>query len=752
MIFDDASSPANVEASSEDACFFNLSLDLLAISDLNGYFKRVNPAFTQTLGYSEADLLAHPFIEFVHPDDRQRTLTELEKLKTGSPTLQFENRYRTAEGSYRWLSWKSTPHPDHGVIYGIARDVTQQKQTEANLRASEERWQLALRGSNDGIWDWNVLTNEVFFSARWKTMLGYEEDEISNHLDEWSQRVHPDDLALAMQAIQDHFVRKTPFYVSEHRLQCKDGSYKWILDRGQAIWDEQGTVVRMVGSHTDITDRKLLEAALQVANETLEQRIIERTAELERINHSLHKSEFKFRLAVNYLPDVFVIYDAQRRIQFINAAGLALSGRPMEELIGHTDEEIFPPEVTDTYLPLLLQTVATKSYQAGECTIALPGRDPYTIVAQYVPLLNDSGEIQQILGITHDITRRIQSEEAVRRSERQIRRILDSLFSFVGVMTPDGVLIEANRTAIEAAGLRWQDVLNKPFEEAYWWSYSTEVQNQLRSAIRRAATGELVRYDAVVRVKHNRLITIDFTLVPILDELGQVEYLIPSGIDITERKRAEIALQESQAQIQQQLAEIETIYQSAPIGLSVLDADLRFVRINQRLAEMNGFAVEQHLGRTVREVLPDLADTAEALLRPILATGEPLLDIEIRGITPAQPGVDRVWLESFFPLRDHDRVMGINIVCEEITDRKRAEQRLRDSESRLRLGMQVAGFALVTIDYATNQVELSPEAAVLYGLPTDTLVVPRERIHATFHPDEQAELLQIIEQVLDPAV
>ncbi|HEY9663077.1 MAG TPA: ATP-binding protein, partial [Allocoleopsis sp.] len=142
---------------------------------------------------------------------------------------------------------------------------------------------------------------------------------------------------------------------------------------------------------------------------------------------------------------------------------------------------------------------------------------------------------------------------------------------------------------------------------------------------------------------------------------------------LRKRRQAEAALVESQTQLQQQLAEIEAIYKTAPIGLNFLDTSLRFVRINQQLAEMNGLPIEAHLGRTVREVLPDLADTAEQLLRPLLETGEPLLNVEIQGETPAQPGVQRTWLESFLPLKHGDRVIGISTVCEEITARKQAE-------------------------------------------------------------------------------
>ncbi|MGG6239835.1 PAS domain S-box protein [Nodosilinea sp. AN01ver1] len=162
-------------------------------------------------------------------------------------------------------------------------------------------------------------------------------------------------------------------------------------------------------------------------------------------------------------------------------------------------------------------------------------------------------------------------------------------------------------------------------------------------------------------------------------------YPTPEGLNIfyrditerkrleAERKRIEASLQAQQVQLQQQLAEIETIYRSAPIGLNVLDRELRFVRVNEQLAEINGLPVEAHLGHTVRELLPNLAEQAEAMLNTILDTGEPLLNIEISGETPAQPGVQRTWVESFWPLKDGDRVIGISTVCQEITDRKRME-------------------------------------------------------------------------------
>lgn len=133
-------------------------------------------------------------------------------------------------------------------------ELRKQKQ---QLEDSEFRWKFAVDGSGNGLWDWNIKTNEVYFSKGWKEMLGFEDDEIKGSLDEWEKRVHPDDLERVYIDIQNHLDGKTELYLNEHRVKCKDGSYKWIQDRGVvAQRDENGDVVRLLGTHSDITSRK----------------------------------------------------------------------------------------------------------------------------------------------------------------------------------------------------------------------------------------------------------------------------------------------------------------------------------------------------------------------------------------------------------------------------------------------------------------------------------------------------------------
>ncbi len=137
------------------------------------------------------------------------------------------------------------------------------------LENLQTRFKLAINGTQDGLWDWNLLTNEVYFSTQWKKQLGYEDSELCNELKTWKENVHPDDLKQAMFDIQANIDQKTPLYENQHRLKHKDGSWVWILDRGQTVYDEDNRPIRMVGFHSDITKQKIIEQELHDKDEMM---------------------------------------------------------------------------------------------------------------------------------------------------------------------------------------------------------------------------------------------------------------------------------------------------------------------------------------------------------------------------------------------------------------------------------------------------------------------------------------------------
>ena len=169
--------------------------------------------------------------------------------------------YSTSRNGIIWIDVLITPMGNtlRGYLVQI-QDITKSKLMEAELQESEARWRFALEGSGNGVWDWNTVTNRVFFSEQWKAMLGYDEKEIDDTLNEWDSRVHPDDKDAVHADIEAHLSGQTAFYQNEHRVLCKDGSYKWILDRGKVIeWTNDGKPLRVIGTHSDISDRKRVE-------------------------------------------------------------------------------------------------------------------------------------------------------------------------------------------------------------------------------------------------------------------------------------------------------------------------------------------------------------------------------------------------------------------------------------------------------------------------------------------------------------
>jgi PAS domain S-box-containing protein len=144
----------------------------------------------------------------------------------------------------------------------VQADITERKRAEESLRISEERFDLAVRGSNTGIWDWDLRTNKTYFSPLWKSMLGYEENELRGEFSDWEERLHPDDCERALATVRAYLDGITPQYELEHRLRHKDGSYRWILARGVSISDAEGNPYRMAGSHIDITDQRQTQEAL----------------------------------------------------------------------------------------------------------------------------------------------------------------------------------------------------------------------------------------------------------------------------------------------------------------------------------------------------------------------------------------------------------------------------------------------------------------------------------------------------------
>lgn len=229
-------------------------------------YRFVSPGVRDIFGFGPEDLMADPMLisRYRHPDDQVLLERDLQSLFEGQPDLGGEARVVLPDGRIKWvLRRSSTVSADATgqLRVGVLIDITHRKQAEAALRDSEALWKLALDSSGDGVWDWNLVTGEEHLSPRIKAMFGYGDRELPHLARELDARTHPDDVAQMQIDRAAHFEGRAPIYRNEHRVRCKDGSWKWVLSRGMVIArDDAGQPLRMVGTHTDITELKTAEA------------------------------------------------------------------------------------------------------------------------------------------------------------------------------------------------------------------------------------------------------------------------------------------------------------------------------------------------------------------------------------------------------------------------------------------------------------------------------------------------------------
>ncbi|MCX5727955.1 MAG: PAS domain S-box protein [Nitrospirae bacterium] len=372
----------------------------------------VSPGYEEIWGRSCESLYASPqsWLEAVHPEDRARVF-EAATHKQTVGTYDEQYRILRPNGVIRWICDRAFPIRDSsGIIsriVGFAEDITDQKRIQESLRASEERLELVITGSSDGFWDGQVLPDEpwnsprtpVWWSPRVKTMLGYTDDEFPDVLASWASRLHPADRDRVFAALTAHIERRDP-YDEEYRLLTKTGEYGWFRARGQAIWDDAGQIVRMAGSLRDVTD-------------------------LKRAEDVLRRNEQLLRDVINNTTAVIYVKYADGRYLLINRRFEQLFNLTMDQIVGHTDHEIFPKNIADAFRANdmgVLERNTTVEYE--EYAPHPDGLHAYISIK--FPLCDHTGTPYATCGISTDITERTRVEHRLRTHEEQLRLALTS--------------------------------------------------------------------------------------------------------------------------------------------------------------------------------------------------------------------------------------------------------------------------------------------------------------------------------------
>jgi PAS domain S-box-containing protein len=266
------------EALRASEAFYHLLVETLPQNilrkDQNGRFTFANRKFCDSLGKTPEEIVGRTDFDFYPAELAEAYRNDDLRVMDSKCAFETTEENVARDGEISYVHIIKTPIYDLcDRMIGtqcIFWDVTAEKRTELALRKTRERYEVAVQGSKDGLWDWDLETNEVYFSPQWKAMIGFADNELPNEFDSWRGRIHPDDRELTETTVDRYLKGLVSDYELEHRLLHKDGTYRWILARGAALRHDDGTPCRFAGSHTDITSRKHAEKLLREQNERLE--------------------------------------------------------------------------------------------------------------------------------------------------------------------------------------------------------------------------------------------------------------------------------------------------------------------------------------------------------------------------------------------------------------------------------------------------------------------------------------------------
>ncbi len=678
--------------------------DMVFISDVDGTFNYVSPTFQEVMGYTIEDFWHRPFAEFIYPEDLTSCLDLFYCSLQGKKSRNAEYRALHKDGNYYWHSANvSALTDDRGQVIGclgLARYIHEEKQAQMTLRENHVRLQLALEAANIGTWDWNPQTNEVASSKQWKAMLGYQEDEIGNSLSEWESRVHPEDMPGIYADIGQHIQGKTPVYQNEHRMQCKDGSYKWILDRGQVIErDEQGNPVRFIGIHHDISERKTAELARQ-----------ELTKQLQKAQEVAQLGYTYFDMAtqkITWSEQVFGIF--------------GLNPDEGEPEFTEYLQKLHPEDRT-----LLQERLAFARQgvpQSFDYRVFRPDGKMRYVNARLELEVRD-GEVVGMFGTEMDITDR-------KTAELELEQFFSISLDLLCITDVEGRFRRLNQAWETSLGYKISELLGKPFLD---FVHPDDIAPTIATMSNLLHGDRVLKFVNRYRAKDGSYRYIEWLSNP----CGELIYA--AARDITDRIQTEATLRANEEKLR-------SLFDLSPLGIALNDMQGKFIEANPAALSITGYTLAELNQLSYWDLTPsEYVEPQNRQIQSLQNTGRygsyqkeyirkngDRVPVELTGmIVTGADGQQYVWS-----------------IIADITERKQAEAQLKEISERLSLSLKSGAIGCWEWNIIENTLIWDDRMYELYGVnPESNTRLVYEIWSTGLHPDDREASESLIRQAV----
>ncbi|QIN79731.1 PAS domain S-box protein [Rubrobacter marinus] len=623
----------------------------IALADLDGRYRQVNPAMSKILGYGEEELLGKSLREITHPDDLQVSLDFMRKLRDGDlESYHLEKRYVCADGDPVWASVNvSLVRDSRGEpLYYIVKiqDVSERKESERALAESEERYRLVARATSEAIWDVSLTRETLEWGGAAESLFGYKTSEPKN-MAWWEERIHPEDRARVVVGVAA-VLEAGEAWSDEYRFRRADGSYAVVSNRGCVVRDGEDRPVRMIGSMLDVTERRRAEAALK-------------------------ESEERFRSLIQNSSDIITIIRADGTIVYQSPSMRRILGHDPETRIGRNVFE--SPLIHPEDLPRHSEAVR-EALRAPGSTVATEMRMRHSdgswrhIEATLHNLLDEPSVGGIVLNI-RDITERRRAEQSLRESEERFKSLIQNSSDMITVVGCDGTILyhspSIGRVLGHAPGSR---VGKNVFESVL---IHPEDLPRHSEAIRKTLSepGSIRTVEMRMRHSDGSYRHIEATMRNPIGETG-LEGVVANSRDITERKRTEEALRESEERFR-------LLAESANDLVCLHELDGRYLYVSPSSKRLLGYEPEELLGTDPYDLIhPEDVPRVRSGPQAELMRGK--LQVSTTCRYRKKDG-GYAWFETMTGLirDDQGRVARLQTSSRDVSERKAAEEALEEA-------------------------------------------------------------------------